>query len=269
MRTANRDLWIASVFALCLAAPALASAAAGASDPGARVIATVNGTELTQADFQTFVAGRAGDVQLSPQQIEMLFNEYINRELLYQDAVSKGWDEDPNVEKAIDNARRNIVSGHAVRQMLSEPIPDSELEAAYKELRPVREFKTSHILVRSEEEAREVIGRLEGGASFEQLARSSSVDASAEQGGEIGWISAEQMTVPALREAITGMAKGSHSKQPIRTDFGWHILRVDDTRIVPTPPFAEVRDELRRRLHNQRIREYLSELRREGEIEVR
>lgn len=268
MWTANRDLWIAPLLALCLAAPALASAASAADDPGPRVIATVNGKELTQADFQTFVAGRAGDTQLTAQQIDMLFNEYINRELLYQDAVRKGWDEDPNVMRATNDARRNIVSGHAVRLILNEPIAEEELEAAYRELRPVREFQTRHILVGSEEDAREVVAQLADGASFEQLARDRSIDASAAQGGEIGWVAAEQMT-PALREAITGMDKGSFSRQPIRTDFGWHILRVDDTRMVPTPPLDEVRDELRRRLHNQRVRDYLSELRREGEIEVR
>lgn len=273
MSMSKQDLWIPAMMALSLLLPAHSFAAAAAEgNPGATVIAVVNGKDLTQADFISFVNTRVGEqgrqVNLNQQQMNMLFSEYINRELVYQDAVSKGWDRAPEVASAVDNHRRNIIARYAFSQLLNTPISDEELEKAYKKLKPVREFKAKHILVGSEPEAQQVITALDGGKSFEELAKTTSIDATAEQGGEIGWVSAEQMT-PPLRDAVVSIKKGSYNRQPIRTEFGWHVLRVDDTRIIPTPPYEEVKDDLRRQMYNESIAQYIDELRKAGKVEVK
>lgn len=248
-------------------------ASAAAADPSATVVAVINGQKVTQADFINFVNSRLGEqarqINLNEQQLNMLFDEYLNRELIFQDAVKKGLDRAPEVTSAIDNQRRNIVAGYAVRRIISTPISDEELEKAYKRLmsKPTREYKTRHILVDSEATAQHVITSLDKGTPFEQVAKETSIDKpTAEKGGDIGWISAEQMT-PSLRDAVIEMKKGSYSKKPVKTDFGWHVLRVDDVRIVPAPAFEDVKDELRRRLYNESIGEYIAQLRKNSQVE--
>lgn len=241
---------------------------------GSRVIVIVNGVELTQADFISFVNTRIGEqpgsLRLNQQQLSILLAEYINRELIYQDALKQGWDKVPEITTAIDNQRRNIIASHVVRQIIEQPISDEELEKAYRKLmaKPVREFRARHILVGTEQRAKEVINALERGEAFEAMARENSMDATAEKGGELGWLSSEQMAEP-LRNAMVDLRKGAWSRSPVQSDFGWHILRLEDTRIIPPPPFEEVRDELLRRLHNRHISEYISELRNSSEIEIK
>jgi len=262
----------AAVLLMSFHAPGMA---AGAADPTTTVIAVVNGQKLTQADFINFINSRLGEqarqVNLNQQQMGMLFNEYVNRELIFQDAMKKGFDKVPEVNIALDNQRRTIVASYAIRQIVSAPIPDDELEKAYKRLmsKPTKEYKARHILVSSEDTAQQVIAALDKGTAFEQVAKEKSIDTpTAEKGGEIGWVSAEQMT-PSLRDAVVDMKKGAYSKKPIKTDFGWHIIRVDDIRIVPPPAFNDVKEELRRRLHNEAIGEYITQLRKSSQVELK
>lgn len=265
----RRYLFAVLVIFLTSPFPAMA-AGANADEPGERVIAVVNGKELTLGDFNAFVSTRIGErqVNLNQQQMNTLFSEYINRELVFQDAVKKGWDEAPEVISAVENHRRNIVARYAFSQLLQTPVAQDEIEKAYRELKPVREYRLSHILTADEDAAREVIKTLGAGKPFAELAREKSIDSTAAQGGEIGWISADQLS-PALRESAAGLRPGSYAKEPVRSDFGWHVLRLEETRIVPVPPLEEVRDDLQRQLANRSIARYISELREEGRIEIR
>lgn len=270
----RKELLISATMILILLASGQALAQSGEAAERGQAIAVVNGVELTQADFIAFVNTRIGEqarhVKLNQQQLSILLNEYINRELIYQDALEKGLENAPEVATAIANQRRNIIASYAVRQLVEQPIPNEELERAYKKLmaKPTREYRARHILLGSEQRAREVISALEHGEAFDQLAKENSMDATAEQGGELGWVSTEQMAEP-LRNAMVDMRKGSWSRSPVKSDFGWHILRVEDTRIIPPPPFEEVRDELVRRLHNRNISDYIAELRNTSQIEIR
>jgi peptidyl-prolyl cis-trans isomerase C len=274
MLISRTNLLISAAAILALLAAGQAFAQPGDQAERSPVIAVVNGVELTQADFISFVNTRIGEqarqVKLNQQQLSILLSEYINRELIYQKALTQGLDKAPEVAYEIANHRRNVIASYAVRQLIEKPIPDEELERAYKQLmaKPIREYRARHILLGSEQRAREVITALESGAPFDQLARENSMDATAEQGGELGWVSTEQMVEP-IRNAMIEMRKGSWSRNPVKSDFGWHILRVEDTRILPPPPFEEVRDELVRRLHNRNISDYIAELRNASEIEIR
>jgi peptidyl-prolyl cis-trans isomerase C len=235
------------------------------------VIAVVNGRELTFADFNAFINTRISAQQrqqgLNVQQRNALITEYVNRELVYQDAVKHGWDKAPEVVIAVDNHRRNLSAQYALGQQVSAPIADADLEKAYRELKPIKEFKTMHILVHTEAEAKQILTALSSGKTFDAVAKESSIDPSAAQGGDLGWIAAEQIATP-LRNAIVDMKKGSLS-QPIQTQFGWHILRVDDIRTVPVPSFADVKDDLRHKIQNENIGKYLSGLRQSAQIEFK
>jgi peptidyl-prolyl cis-trans isomerase C len=274
MMNHRNDILLSASMVLALLVSGLTFAQPGAAAERAQVIAVVNGVELTQADFIAFVNTRIGEqarhVKLNQQQLSILLSEYINRELIYQDAVKQGIENAPEVATAIANQRRNIIASFAVRQLVEQPIPNEELERVYKQLmaKPTREYRARHILLGSEQRARELISALEKGEAFDRLAKENSMDATAEQGGELGWVSSEQMAEP-LRAAMADMRKGSWSRSPVKSDFGWHILRVEDTRIIPPPPFEEVKDELVRRLHNRNISEHIAKLRNSSEIEIR
>lgn len=257
----------------------LVQGAAGAASPpathvGTKVIAVINGHNVTNIDFGTFVASRVGQAvtpaNLTQQQLNALQEEYINRELVYQDAVAKGMDKHPEVLIAIENQRHNIIAGFALRQMVSAPLPEKALQEAYKTLasKPVKQYLASHILVKTEAEARALIDSLKQGADFARLAQENSVDASAQNGGQLGWLAAEQILEP-VREALGRLKTGSYSTTPVQSQFGWHVLKLDETRILPPPDFEEVRDELSQHLHNENIARYITQLRQNSTIEIR
>jgi len=250
------------------------AASAPAADVNQRVLAVINGQNVTNDDFGSFVATRVGQnvspANLTQQQLNALQDEYINRELLYQDAVAKGLDKNPEVLIAIENQRHNIIAGYALRQLVSVPLSDKALQDAYKALasKPVKEYLASHILVNTEAEALNLIGSLKQGADFATLAREKSLDASAQNGGQIGWLAVDQIVQP-VRDALSSLKTGSYGTTPVQSQFGWHVLKLDETRIIPPPAFDEVKDHLVRQLHNENIRHYITQLRQSSKIEIR
>lgn len=266
---------IALTAAVTAAALPGATFAEGQQDPDkSEVIAVVNGETLTKTAFVAFVNMRLGQhprqAKLNQQQLNALLSEYINRELIYQDALAKGWDKTPEVKIAIDNQRRNIIAGYAVRRLISAPVSEQTLKEVYEQrfAKPTKEYRTSHILVKTEEQARELISALENGADFGQLAKENSIDASAGNGGSLGWLSPAQMLRP-FRETLPNMETGTYSKTPVESEYGWHILRLDDTRIIPPPTFESVQDQLRRQVQSEIISNYIAKLRENSRIEIK
>jgi peptidyl-prolyl cis-trans isomerase C len=265
---------IAAAAYLALTQGTALAASAPAADVSHRVIAVINGHNVTSADFGTFVTTRVGQnvppANLTQAQLNALQEEYINRELLYQDAVARGLDKNPEVLTAIENQRHNIIAGYALRQLVSVPLPDKALQDAYKTLasKPVKEYLASHILVNTEAEALNLISSLKQGADFATLARENSLDASAQNGGQLGWLAVDQIVQP-VRDALSGLKTGSYGTTPVQSQFGWHVLKLDETRILPPPPFDEVKDHLVRQLHNENIRRHITQLRQNSKIEIR
>ncbi len=248
------------------------SGPAGAAGP--KVIAVINGQNVTNADFGTFVSTRIGQnassANLNPQQLNALQDEYINRELVYQDAVAKGLDKNPEVIIAIENQRHNIIAGYALRQIASVPPSDKALQDAYKTLasKPVKEYRASHIMVKTAGEAQDLIDRLKRGDDFAQLAREKSLDPTAQNGGELGWLPVDQIAQP-IRDALGTLKTGSFSTAPVQTQFGWHVLKLSETRILPPPDFDAVKDDLSHQLRNQNIGKYIAQLRQHSKIEIK
>ena len=237
------------------------------------VIAEINGSKLTVADFQAYIRMRMQNAKqqetLSPVQRQKIFSEYINRELLYQEAVKKGLDRNEMINAEIQNQRRNIIVSFALRQLMQAPIKESDIRAVYdKELaKPSKEYKTRHILVKTEDEAKKIIDELEHGKNFIQLAMKHSIDASAKKGGELGWFSSQQMVEPYTK-ATQALTNGSYTHEPVQTRFGWHIIRLDGTREVPPPAFDDVKNDIITQINTRRISAYIAELRKNADIEV-
>jgi len=245
-----------------------------ADDAGSNVVAVVNGSALTQNGFESYISIRIGQHgrpdTIDADQRKALLEEYINRELIYQDALAGGLDKLPGVADEIENQRRNILASYSVRRIISKPPSDQALHDAYQKqfARTNKEYNAKHILVKTEDEAKAVITALDNGEDFSKLAAEKSIDSSAQQGGDLGWFTLEQMVRP-FSDATALLKKGGYTKTPVHTDFGWHVIELEDTRDVSPPPFDSVKDQLANKLQNQMISDYVTQLRDKAKIEMK
>ena len=236
-------------------------------------LATVNGQPIDQALFDSYAQRRqaqVGDVN-SPQARQALTEELIVQELLVQQAEQQNLEDDPQVQQQLEMIRRNLLATAALQKYLQQNPPD---EAAVQEQYDQAvsqaegsEYKARHILVDSEEKAKELISQLDNGADFAELARESSSDTSAAQGGDLGWFQPDVM-VPEFAQAVGELDKGGYTKEPVQTQFGWHVIQLDDTRETTPPSIDELRPQITQMLQSQAINGYLSELRQQAEIEM-
>jgi len=238
------------------------------------VIAVVNGESLTRNEFLSYVSIRIGQQrrpdELNDDQRRALLQEFINRELIYQDALANKLDDIPGVAEEIENQRRNILASVNIRRIISKAPSNEAMRQAYDEqyAHTNKEYKAQHILVKTEDEAKEIITELDNGADFTKLASEKSLDASAKQGGDLGWFSLKQMVKP-FGDAASALKKGDYTRTPVHTDFGWHVIKLEDTRDVTPPPFDAVRDQLKNMLQNQMISNYVEQLREKANIEFK
>lgn len=262
--------------AMALGLPALAQAEAPAEAPsansGSRVLVEVNGEPVQENHFLVYRAQRGGRGKPMDQQTQLsLLNELVNTVILAQDAAGKGLEKDPEVKSAMDVARYRILAEVALQQYLEQhPVTDQDIEAAYKtEFADAKrtEYKASHILLKTEDEAKAVIAELDKGADFAELAKQKSTGPSGPKGGDLGWFEAGQMVKP-FSDAVAGMDKGSHSKTPVQTQFGWHVIKLEDTRPQTPPKLDEVHDQLEQELQRARVTEYVNDIRAKANVEI-
>ncbi len=257
-----------------LSGAALATAADGPdTNTHDAVIARVNGIPLSSEGFKSFINTRLADSkpgQLNQKQLQHLLNEFINRELIYQDGLKHDLEKSPAVINTLANQKRNIIASYRVRQIVSNPPDQKTLEELYRQQfsQPVIEYKLRHILLKDEETARQLIAQLDLGESFTDLANEHSRDTSASNGGELAWITADQMP-QAFQQAITELQPGEYTGNPVKSSYGWHIIQLDRTREVPPPPFEKVRDELLTQWQQQQLSQYLNSLRENARVEIK
>lgn len=240
--------------------------------PTGEAVATVNGKAISQEQFAAYAERRTGSSAdaLEPQVREQLVNELVNIELLAQAALDKNLDEQDPLKAQLAFQRDTALADAAMTQYLEQnPITDEDIRAEYESRQAElggTEYKARHILVESEEQARDLIQQLEGGADFTELAKEHSTEPGADQsGGDLGWFSPAQM-VPPFAAAVTSMEPGQRSQEPVQTQFGWHVIQLEDTREVPPPAFEQVAPRIQRVLMNQRIQNYINELREKANV---
>lgn len=234
------------------------------------VLVKVNGSTILQKDVDAYIQ----EFNLSPEQAQhtdMIVEELISRRLVYQDALKKKLDKSPEVLAEMESVRVKILLNAAVQEaMKTRPVTEDETRKEYEVQKPQLqqpEFKARHILVKTEDEAKKLITALERGADFSTLANEKSLDSSAQNGGDLGWFPAAQM-VPPFAEAVSQMKKGSHSKEPVQTQFGWHVIALDDTRETQAPDYEAIKPQLQQFLQQRHISAYLDELRKTAKIDM-
>ncbi|MFN2310150.1 MAG: peptidylprolyl isomerase [Gammaproteobacteria bacterium] len=236
------------------------------------VVATVNGTTLTEEMLQMYSTQRNRNPGAPPISREAALDELINIELVAQDATRKGFDKRPNVVKQLEWQRRSLLVGVGMHEYVADhPITDDEVKKAYDEFlktRDTHEYHARHILVEKEDEAKAIIAELGKGGDFAKLAEEKSKDPSGKHnGGDLDWFSGKQMVEP-FAKAVAKMKPGQTSKQPVQTQFGWHVIKLEETREATAPAFEEIADQLRMQIQNQRVDDYLAELRKGAKIKM-
>jgi len=236
------------------------------------VLATVNGAPITEAVFELYQQQMQSRAPGNPAAMnrETILNEVINLELARQSGEKEGVGKDTKIQLQIAQQKRAVLASAAIQQYLSaNPITDEELKKIYDEQVPKGdEYKARHILVEDEDAAKKLIVELDGGADFSELAKEHSTGPSGKSGGELGWFSPKQMVAP-FSEAAAKLEKGAYTKEPVKTQFGWHIIILDDTREASPPPFEQLKPQLQAFVQKQRVQEYITRLRQSATIEIK
>lgn len=203
---------------------------------------------------------------------EAVRNFMIDNELLYQEALRRGLDKTPDVKAVIALQQKDILAKALLDEFVKDhPVAVERAKAEYDKIKAgadLTEYRPSHILVDKESLAKAIIVSLDKKRkTFETLAKEYSKDATGKEGGDLGWLTPGNL-VPEFASAMVTLKKGEYTKTPIKTQFGWHVILMQDTRKAEFPEFDKVKDRIDRQLIQQDLRDYLRELRSTAKIEI-
>lgn len=256
------------IAALALAA-ALVSPTAFAEGKAA---ATVNGVAIPQARIDMHVQTALAQGQKdTPELRNAIREELINREVVAQEAEKQGLAKEAAVQQQIELARQQVLIGAYMQSVAKkQPITDEALKAEYAKLKMKagsKEYNARHILVATEAEAKDIIAQLGKKGSFEKLAKEHSKDVgSANNGGSLGW-AIPGTFVPEFANALLNLKKGEYTKDPVQSQFGWHVIKLDDMRNLKMPTLEELKPQLQQRLQQQAVQQSIAALREKAKIE--
>jgi peptidyl-prolyl cis-trans isomerase C len=240
------------------------------------VFATVNGDKISIKEFDSFVSaisqGSITADKLTPEQRKQLTDRLIGIHIAAAEAVKAGLDKQGDTAVQLSLWRTNILSDAMVKQYTDKnPISDADIQAEYdRQIGAMpREYHARHILVKTEEEANTLIAQLKAGKDFAELAKKNSQDpGSAKNGGDLNWFSPGSM-VKEFSEAVSKLQNGQITETPVKTQYGYHIIKLEESR-VPTPPaLADVKPQVTNLVKNKKVETYLEDLRKNAKIEVK
>src|SRR2546425_308719 len=255
--------------AVALAQTAAAPAPAKGKEAAAKAAAAATSSDkalYTQAQYDVLLKERLAQGQPDTPEMRNAVREELNtRELLAREARKKGMDKTSDMKTQMDLAGQTVlVRAYVADWVQKNPIPESELKSEYDKIKAQigeKEYKVRHILVEKEDEAKDVIAELQKGGKFDDLAKARSKDpGSKDKGGDLDW-NAPASFVKPFGDAMAKTPKGKFTPQPVQTQFGWHVIQVDDTRDAKVPSFDEVKPQLQQRLQAQWLDKYFKDLR--------
>ncbi len=240
--------------------------------PEPQTIVTINGYAVSDLEVLAFNALQGNQNKLDSQKAQVqLLNQLVNTTLLAQAAQKEGVDKLPQVVAALKMAKIQVLAEAKVNDYFAKhPVTDEEIKAAYDKKftkEALQEYKVSHILVKEEQEAKDIIAALEKGGDFAELAKVHSLDSSKDAGGELGWVGRNQVVKP-FGDAMSKLEKGKFSKTPVKSQFGWHVILVEDTRAQQPPPLDQVKEQFRAQLQQQQLAKLVTEMRKQAKVEV-
>lgn len=238
----------------------------------AQNVAIVNGKAVPKSRMDALAQQLARSGRpVTPEMQGQLRDEVIAREIFIQEAQKQGLDTTEDFKIQIELARQTLL----IRELFgnfqnANPVTDAEIKAAYDKFvasNSGKEYKAHHILVEKEDEAKAIIVQLKKGGKFEEIAKKSSKDpGSGANGGHLDWAGAGNY-VAEFSAALTKLAKGKMTETPVKTQFGYHIIRLDDVRDAQLPKFEDVKAQVAQQLQQQKIAKYQEELRAKAKVE--
>lgn len=235
---------------------------------------SVNGVEIPPARIELVVKQvEAQGQQITPQTRQAIIDQLVTAEVLRQEAVKKGMDKSADYQAELQNMQTMALAQRYIAEFQrANPVTDAQLKTEYDTLKsqmPVqKKYHAQHILVNSEADAKAILESLKKGKPFADLARTKSIDpGSKNNGGDLGWFDpVRDGFAPEFAEAVTHLAKGQITAKPVKTQFGWHIIKLDDVRTDPPPAFDAVKAQLAQRLMGQRIEKLVGEMRSKAKV---
>jgi peptidyl-prolyl cis-trans isomerase C len=254
------------------AATPAAPAAEPARDPNA-VVARAGDATVTEGEVALAEEAFSNELANVPQEQRrsVLVDAVLNMELMAQGARDAGLDKGPEFDRRLDFLRLQALRNVYVEHEVVKELTDAELQETYKTLvlaehKPEQQVHARHILVDTKEAAEKIIADLKGGAAFEELAKQSK-DPSGQNGGDLGFFGAGQM-VPPFEAAAFALEPGQVTQEPVQSEYGWHVIKVEEKRMSEPPPFAEVEEQLRSYVLRQKFEQVMTGLRDKYPVEI-
>lgn len=271
--SALRGVTLGAAIALSVGftAPAFA---AGAADT--TVVATVDGEKITRADLEALKQQMSAQYpQLGQVPLDAVYKGLLDRaidqRLMEKEARKAKMQNDAEVKAQLKDMESELIRRAWLGKTVEKRVTDDKVKAAYDQMIKAapdeEEVRARHILVETEDKAKELIGKLNGGAKFDELAKTESKDPGAANGGDLGFFRKGDM-VPEFSDAAFGMKPGDLSKTPVKTQFGWHILKVEERRKVQPPKFEEVAPQLRGEVAQTEAAAVIKDLRDKAKVET-
>ncbi|MDZ4255575.1 MAG: peptidylprolyl isomerase [Sulfuritalea sp.] len=265
----NRTLRHALLLAFAVsvgATPALAQKKAESA-----TFAKVNGKAIPKLRADALLAGQTAQGQPdSPEMRKAVRDVLIRSEVMTQEAIKKGFDKKPEVQGQIDLARQDVLIGAYLRDYVrTHPITEDQIKKEYDEIKGKlgnKEYKVRHILVEKEDEAKAIIDKLKAGAKIEDLAKDSKDPGSKDRGGDLGWANPTPFAKP-FAEALIKLEKGKFTETPVKTDFGWHVIQLEDARELKLPPIEDAKGQIGQQLTQRMVQQHIAELSAKAKVE--
>lgn len=261
MKKAHRILSISIIMAL-MSAPVFAK--------DEKAVASVNGVEISEKTLKNYmdVVNRARPGAVTQQDA---LDDLIVTEVALQEAKKANFQDREDIQEQIREATKKIILSTWTReQSESLKITDEDLKAAYNkrmEGQEKSEFKARHILLKTEDEAKAVIKEITDGGDFEKLAKDKSTGPSATKGGDLGWFKPSTM-VPPFAKAVAAMKKGEVTQEPVKTGFGWHVIKLEDQREAQLPALEQLKPQLKRTLVQEKMIAKLDEIKDKADVKI-
>ena len=260
-----------ALLAACNKAPETATPAT--TDTAAPVVATVNGVALTRPEFDIYEKNllRNAKVQsLTPDQLSQVLDDLITMQVMAAQGVKEGLENDPDTKAQLALLHMRVLADAESQKFVKSTTPsDAELHAEYDTAvsqMDKNEYHARHILVATKEQAEQVIKKLKGGAKFEDLAKTQSTDTgSKNNGGDLGWFTTSRMVKP-FSDAVKNLKKGEISP-PVQTQYGWHVIQLEDTRDAAPPAFDQVKPQLTDAVMRKKLQAFVEDLKKQAKIE--
>jgi len=263
-----------SLAALSIAVLALGACAKtdlGGSAAKSDAVATVNGKTISKSVFDAFATAvaRRPASELTDEQRAQVLEQLINMQLAADSAEKTPIAKGSALEAQLYLARMNVLMESTIKQYVdANPTTEAELKAEYDTQVATmgRQYNARHILVESKAVADNLIQQLKAGADFAKLAEKNSSDGSAKQGGDLGWFSLNSMAKP-FADAVAALEKGKFTQEPVKTQFGWHVIKLEDFRSPAPPAYEEVKEQVKTFVQRKKVQAFVDSLRKGAKIE--